>query len=417
MQGLQGACLCGSIQWTMDCPSETDAISSSEMVSPISQICVCHCTSCQRQSGSTEVPYCGVARSAFWSSLNKEGPLYKSPFLRGTQSYCSRGRQQPQYPSSSTRNAEDGANLPTCTRYFCGKCATSIAVELHNEEDGALLWIPMGTLKATCLDNSTPTSSVNAQRDFQACLEERAIFSTAIQALQPRSNQLLILTLKIITALRLVALIQMIVLIRQYCQWMVEAVGLLLVQQDSLAARPKLLYSSGDSGVPSKATTEEPLHPFHRRIIPQLHGTCDCGTIQWRVSDVSMPKACICFCTSCQQYSGSSTGGLPFCCLDRQTMANALKLPSSSTCSSSSKLLASFSSSSIATRYFCTQCASPVAFQYNQELDRIWIPMGTLINFDPSILDPTKDNHIFCKERPSYASALLQLPVKSKPKR
>ena len=353
---LEGACLCGSIQWQ---------IYNAE----VSEISVCHCQSCRRNSGGTEIPFCAVNRLQLWSTLKD------NPTLHSSVSYCTR---------TSSKAAEVNDTIGASSRrFFCGKCSTSLAVEINQDE--GCLWIPIGTLK------EFDPSFVDPTRDFHACCNEEANFASSISNLQQRCNEVVIRILTQFTSIRLVLLIRMAASLR----W-------LIVNVISL-----LQYHS--TTIPYLASPTP-----RRRTIAHLEGSCECGKIHWQAANVFMSKVCVCHCGSCQKCSG--TNGIPFCALDRATMRQAIfgqndknHQPNPNEAASTT-LVGSYASSTIATRYFCTTCASPVAFQYNQETDVLWIPMGTFSNFDPSLLDSNRDAHIFCKEEKKVFSALANLP-------
>ena len=347
---LEGACLCGSIQWKI-CDVN------------VSQICVCHCQSCRRNSGGTEIPFCAVNRDQLWSTL-KDNPTLKSSI-----SYCTR---------SSSKGHEHYDSAGPSRRFFCGMCSTSVAVE--SNQDKGCLWIPVGTIK------DFDPSLVDPTRDYHACCNEEADFAASISNLQHRCNEVVIRILTHFTSIRLVVFIRMAACIR----WFIVNVVSLLQYHSTI--------------MPYLASPAP-----HRRTIAHLEGSCECGSIHWQASNVFMSKVAICHCGSCQKCSG--TNGIPFCALDRATMRQAIfRRNHDRNESTTTSLVGSYASSTIATRYFCTTCASPVAFQYNQETDVLWIPMGTFSNFDPTLLDVNRDAHIFCKEEKTVFSALTNLP-------
>lgn len=78
-----------------------------------------------------------------------------------------------------------------------------------------------------------------------------------------------------------------------------------------------------------------------------------------------------------------------------------------------SDTLQKYSSSDVADRYFCSKCGSFVCMDYSHEKSTVWLPMGTLSTENTSIetiLDSTKDCHIFKEDQASFESALDALP-------
>jgi hypothetical protein len=75
----------------------------------------------------------------------------------------------------------------------------------------------------------------------------------------------------------------------------------------------------------------------------------------------------------------------------------------------SSSSLNKFQASSDATRYFCSVCSSFVCMEYHHERQTLWIPMGTIEQFSPDLVDKVRDSHIFKQDEASYGSVLEQL--------
>jgi hypothetical protein len=314
-----------------------------------------------------------VNRDQLWSALQGNATLKSCP------SFCARSTTVALDDACDTLASSRSINERS-KRYFCGKCSTSIATE--TDQDKGCLWIPMGTLK------EFDPSLIDPANDYHVCCNEQVEkYAMALSNLRPRCNKLVIRILTHVTTLRLVLLIRMVACIR----WL--AVNAIFVIQHRYSSLPAALSAS-------------PKAIQGQRILPQLEGSCDCGSIRWEASNVLMSKICICHCESCQKCSGTS--GIPFCSLDREGVRDVL-LGEHQT-----SALGSYSSSTIATRYFCTKCATPVAFQYNQEADMLWIPMGSFANFNPAMMDSSKDSHIFCNETKAYVSALAKLPKSSK---
>jgi len=354
---IEGSCLCGSIHWSV-----SDA--------NVSQICVCHCSSCRRSSGGTELPYCAIDEEQIWPILKD------NPTLRSCISYCSRNGS-----TVATTDEAPSRQVVQPRRFFCGKCSTSVAVECA--QGGRRLWIPIGTLK------DFDPSVVDPLNDFHASCDEKATFASALSNLKPRCNELLIRTMTYVTALRLALILRIAVFVR----WMIlNAVS--VFQYHSVM--PSLIA------------------PTPQRIVDHVEGSCECGSIRWQASKVVMSKVTVCHCNSCQKCSG--TNGIPFCALDRTTMINSILRPDGRRPREQS-VLGSYASSTIATRYFCSECASPVAFQYNQEADTLWIPMGSFSNFDPNLLDSSRDSHIFSNEESRVFAALTVLPKRNDSRR
>lgn len=139
--------------------------------------------------------------------------------------------------------------------------------------------------------------------------------------------------------------------------------------------------------------------PSRRRLVDKLQGSCLCKAITWELVNVYIAQLCICHCGSCQRHSGSSF--LPFAAVERERLWPLLQ---------DQATLRSYQSSSIATRYFCGTCASPIVHDYHEEQYTLWIPMGSLVmshhngtDWDwNAFLDPSRDSHIFCNDPSSF---------------
>lgn len=143
-----------------------------------------------------------------------------------------------------------------------------------------------------------------------------------------------------------------------------------------------------------------------KRIIPRLQGSCLCGNIRWELPNAFLPQICVCHCRACRQFSGSTH--LPFAAIERSRIWPLME-PFVRT-----EALNSYRSSVAATRYFCSTCSSPVIFDYHEEPNTMWIPMGSLVEdpdsgtgLDPNMLDPSRDSHIFANDRARYETALM----------
>ena len=101
MAQVSGRCLCGKIHYTSD--------------GEVRMAAVCHCKSCQLESGSAFAVLVAIDRN----TLRIEGDT----------------------PKSFTRLGGSGKPM---TNYFCGNCGTSISHESANSPN--LVFIPAGTL-------------------------------------------------------------------------------------------------------------------------------------------------------------------------------------------------------------------------------------------------------------------------------
>ncbi|CAB9502927.1 Glutathione-dependent formaldehyde-activating enzyme [Seminavis robusta] len=135
--------------------------------------------------------------------------------------------------------------------------------------------------------------------------------------------------------------------------------------------------------------------PSDRRTVPSLKGSCLCGAIQWQLDDVQLAQICVCHCGMCRRLSGSTF--IPFGAIERAKLWPVVKdFPT----------LKSYQSSSTTTRYFCGTCSSAMVFDYHFEPNSLWVPLGSLQDLDPSLLDSTRDSLIFVNDQASYETTL-----------
>lgn len=140
------------------------------------------------------------------------------------------------------------------------------------------------------------------------------------------------------------------------------------------------------------------------RVAKLLSGSCMCRSIHWTVKDVRIGQILICHCELCRKSSGSMD--VPFIALPKSAVWTQLE---------KSDTLQKYSSSNVADRYFCSKCGSFVCMDYSHEKSTVWLPMGTLSSSKENtsietILDSTKDCHIFKEDQASFESALDALP-------
>ena len=153
-----------------------------------------------------------------------------------------------------------------------------------------------------------------------------------------------------------------------------------------------------------------------QRIVSKLQGSCLCGAVHWEASNLYVSQICVCHCSMCRRFSGSTH--IPFAAVERSKlwplMQDFLQTKRNSPQQEhpqkqdqqQQEQLKSYQSSPMATRYFCGTCSSAVLFDYHQEPNTLWIPMGTLLDFDSSLLDPTRDSHIFANDQAGYEARL-----------
>ena len=127
-------------------------------------------------------------------------------------------------------------------------------------------------------------------------------------------------------------------------------------------------------------TATKPLHT----------GGCQCGAIRFALS-ASPAKVSICHCRMCQKASGAPFAAFAY--IDRENFAWTRGQP------------ATFRSSSIADRYFCAACGTPLGFG-RIDGPRIEIMTGT---FDrPDLMVPTRQYG--SESRLGWVVAIANLP-------
>jgi len=128
-----------------------------------------------------------------------------------------------------------------------------------------------------------------------------------------------------------------------------------------------------------------------------LSGRCLCGNISWKLPNTNkVGQILVCHCTMCRRVSGSVS--VPYAALPREP------------------LWAQFSeaqryvSSGVATRGFCPTCSSTLFMDYGAE-HTLWIPLGTMDQFDPALFcQPDRDSQIFLEAKAEYTDALANMP-------
>ena len=103
MDAIEGGCLCGAVRYRIE--EEAQAA------------LVCHCTHCQKQSGSAFSTILGVAESAF--SIEGEPCSY----------------------------ADAGESGKAVERIFCGTCGSPLVSKV--EASPGMIWVKAGTLDRT----------------------------------------------------------------------------------------------------------------------------------------------------------------------------------------------------------------------------------------------------------------------------
>lgn len=118
-RNISGRCLCGAVTWS---------VSAAEAASTGSQVLVCHCDYCRRQSGSWHIPWLAVPRTTALGQTLGEN------------------RAVSEYRASNVAK-----------RGFCRHCGSSIYMDYGEKHT---LWMAMGTL-----DDNNETPSLCAARD------------------------------------------------------------------------------------------------------------------------------------------------------------------------------------------------------------------------------------------------------------
>jgi hypothetical protein len=130
-----------------------------------------------------------------------------------------------------------------------------------------------------------------------------------------------------------------------------------------------------------------------------LSGSCLCRAFEWTLpKETPFGQVLVCHCESCRKISGATN--VPFVALPRKDLWKQLYKATT---------VRAYQASEYAKRHFCQNCGSFVCMDYHHEPSTLWVPLGTLQDFDPSVLDPTKDGHIVKEEEVEYGKELGKL--------
>ena len=147
---LQAACLCGSISWHLP-----------DGRNDVGQVLVCHCTMCQKSSGSSCIPYVALPKKKLWKQLHS-GSDDASCVTR--------------YDSTVVNGA------PVATRGFCKQCGSNIYMDYGED---FTLWMPLGTISRFDPDllavASEAASTEDKARDSHIFHENRAIWADTLR--------------------------------------------------------------------------------------------------------------------------------------------------------------------------------------------------------------------------------------------
>jgi len=126
---------------------------------------------------------------------------------------------------------------------------------------------------------------------------------------------------------------------------------------------------------------------------PVLEGGCQCGAIRYRLT-ATPQRVHLCHCRMCQKAMGNAFGA--FAPVRVKDFAWTRGMP------------ASFASSSLADRYFCARCGTPLGFHYH---DGEWIAV-TIGSLDrPQDVAPEK--HFGVESRLGWLQKLADLPTET----
>jgi hypothetical protein len=131
-----------------------------------------------------------------------------------------------------------------------------------------------------------------------------------------------------------------------------------------------------------------------------LSGRCLCYSISWKLPDVHVGQVLVCHCSECRRVSGSTS--IPFAALPRQPLLAQLQEDAPN--------LAKIALSDVAARYFCRNCSSIMYMDYNAP-NTVWVPIGTLDDFDPQLIQVPRDSQIFGESKMAATDTLCQLPL------
>ena len=137
-----------------------------------------------------------------------------------------------------------------------------------------------------------------------------------------------------------------------------------------------------------------------------LSGRCFCRSVSWKLvgdndSYAKKPligQVLVCHCNQCQRLSGSSN--VPYAAIPRHDFVAQVRQSSS---------LTSYKLSDLATRYFCNICSSLVFMDYHAP-NTVWVPIGTIDNFESSWIQIPRDSQIFCENKAQWADTANSLP-------
>lgn len=123
-----------------------------------------------------------------------------------------------------------------------------------------------------------------------------------------------------------------------------------------------------------------------------IKGSCLCGRVVFRVNG-SMSKLSNCHCSECRKAYGAAFGTIAVC-----------KLEDFEYCSGD-QYIKKFIQSERVTRYFCTECGSPLPIREDWD-PLVGVPAG-LLNDDPSI---RPSEHIFVESKAPWWEITDNIP-------
>ena len=184
---ISGRCLCGAVAWSISSSTSaasaaaaeeaaaaatttttTTAAASSRPTTPTTtttigtQVLVCHCDYCRRQSGSWHIPWLAVPRAGFVFGTSNGGQQEQREREQREQ------QQREQATSTTTTTTTCLTQHPAVSEYsasniakrgFCRHCGSTLYMDYMEEHT---LWVAMGTLLMDNNDDNNDNENKNS---------------------------------------------------------------------------------------------------------------------------------------------------------------------------------------------------------------------------------------------------------------